>query len=82
MKEVQLRIDLAPDGSGWSLSQDNQLREAYVWKTPDETSRGHSYLLVVPLSEEEQNNFSRNVVTQDGVTGLKVPNVNESYIEF
>jgi len=79
MKETKLKIDVAKDGSGWSMSNDHDSREAFVYKTPDETYHGSGYIVIVPLTASERSAFDRQVVTNDGITGLKVPNVKEHH---
>ena len=81
MKEVEVKIDLAKDGSGFTMSQDSSTRSAKVYKKPQETYMGSGHILIVPLSEQEEQSFSRQVVTKEGVTGLKVTNVKEHHMK-
>ena len=80
MKEVKVKLDLAIDGSGWDLSESNESRKAYVMSEPEDTYFGTGYILIVPLNEHESDVFDRNVIQQEGIAGLKVPNVNEVYL--
>jgi len=81
MKEVEVTIDLAGDGSGYSLSVDNSPRTAYVWKEASETYSGMSRHLILPLSEDEEEVFfHKNIIECDGIRGLKLTNVWDSYI--
>lgn len=80
MKEVEVNVDLAGDGSGYSLSIDHSVRTAFVWKEPSETYSAMSYHLLLPLTGSESEVFnSRNIKTVDGVTGYVLRNVNDTY---
>jgi hypothetical protein len=37
-------------------------------------------ILIVPLNDHESDVFDRNVINQEGIAGLKVPNVSEVYL--
>jgi len=80
MREVEVKVDLAKDGSGWSFSKDNSLRTAYVWKEGSETYNGSNPHLILPLTEGEEQTFEKNIIESDGIRGLKLTNVWDSYI--
>lgn len=80
MRQTQLKIDLAQDGSGWSMSADHKSREAFVYKSPEETYHGSGYIVIVPLTARERSAFDRQTVTKNGITGLKVTNVKEHHL--
>jgi hypothetical protein len=82
MEEVNLHIGIAQDGSGYSLSQDENTRTAYIWRYPSETYHGTGHIMILPLNEQEEDAFSdRNVIEKNGIKGLKVTNVKERYFE-
>lgn len=76
MKEVDLHIDVAQDGSGYTLSQNTSTRTAYIY-----SERNYGYTLIVPLTDEEEANHSQNIIEHNGVSGLKAPRVNEQYFD-
>ena len=82
MQQVKAHIAVASDGSGWSISKETDDRTAFVWKTPDETYMGSGYILLVPLTDSELESFSQqNIISEDGIIGLKIPNFKEKYIK-
>jgi len=80
MKEVEVELELAQDGSGYSLNKTDTTRTARVYKKPEETYMGSGYILIVPLNKQEEESFSKQVVTKEGVTGLKVTNVKDYHM--
>jgi hypothetical protein len=82
MQQVEAYINVASDGSGWSISKTFDTRIAFVWKTPDETYMGSGYILLVPLTDSELESFSQqNVISKGGIDCLKIPNFKERYIK-
>ena len=77
--KVDIHIDIAQDGSGWSLDRNHNVRPACIVQEPE----GHfGYAVIVPFkTEAEKENYTRNTGRCDhGYKGIRVPNVKERYL--
>jgi len=80
MKEVEVNVDVASDGSGYRYNTDLESREAFIKSIPSETYLGSGYILAVPMTAEEKEVYTRNVETHEGVECLMLKNVKSHYI--
>ena len=77
--KVDIHINVAQDGSGWSLSQDHNVRPACIIQEPEGP---FGYTVVVPFeTKAEKENYTQNVDRcNHGYKGIRVPNVKERYL--
>ena len=56
--DVQVRVDLATDGSGHSLSSEIEPRRAIVHTAKRNAYLKSGHILMVPLTEDEESNWA------------------------
>jgi hypothetical protein len=77
MKEVELHIQIAREGSGYSLSKEHDTRTAFIRDDSFDNTN-----LIVPLTEQEEEQLQKNIVEENDVRGLLVTNVHNDYFEI
>lgn len=79
--EVQLRIELAEDGTGHSLYAEHEPRRAIVMTPKPDTLHKSGHILLVPLTDEEVSNWHEvHKHEADGETCIKVTNVKQQHL--
>ena len=79
--DVQVRVDLATDGSGHSLSSEIEPRRAIVHTAKRNAYLKSGHILMVPLTDEEESNWADVQKYEfDGETCVKLTNVKARYL--
>lgn len=80
--EVQLKVELASDGSGHSLFAEHEPRRAIIHTPKPETYCEAGHITMVPLTGDELDSWADvHKYEFDGETCVKVTNVKESHLE-
>lgn len=96
MEKVTVNLNLSdPDRLRWSAGNSrerNDQREAYIYKYPGDKTMFADYIIIVPLEGEEKRQWKEALEGKDstkldfveieGIEGLKVSGIRESWIEF
>lgn len=80
--EIQVQVDLASDGSGYSVYADHDTRQAIVMTPEREAYFGGGHIVMVPLREDEIDNWAAVHKHEfAGETCVKVTKVRDKHVE-